>query len=207
MYRKYPRTYHLPWSPGLQNDDRVITLMADLIGHEGVVTEKMDGENTTGYSDGHIHARSLDTGYHASREWVKGYLAMPLLEIPKGWRLCGENLYAKHSIHYLNLPSYFLGFSLWNENNVCLSWDETIEWFSLLGVIPVRVIYRGILTETILREIKISDDCEGYVARRAESFSFDQFPTYVGKYVRRNHVQTSEHWMHAQMVKNGLANK
>jgi len=39
---KYPRTMHLPWSPGLQNDDRVIKSLDRLIGRTVVVTEKMD---------------------------------------------------------------------------------------------------------------------------------------------------------------------
>jgi hypothetical protein len=41
---KYPRTYHLPFSPGLQNDDRVIETLGGLIGQEVIVTEKMYGE-------------------------------------------------------------------------------------------------------------------------------------------------------------------
>lgn len=35
-----------------------------------VITEKMDGENTTLYRDG-LHARSLDSRHHPSRNWVK----------------------------------------------------------------------------------------------------------------------------------------
>lgn len=41
---KYPKTMHLPWSPGLQNDDRVIANLDAFRGHEVVVTEKLDGE-------------------------------------------------------------------------------------------------------------------------------------------------------------------
>jgi len=41
-----------------------------LIGREVVVTEKMDGENTTMYCD-NIHARSIDGRHHPSRDWVK----------------------------------------------------------------------------------------------------------------------------------------
>ena len=55
-YVKYPRTPHLPWSPGATADDRVHTDLAGLEGREIVVTEKLDGENTTIYRD-HVHAR------------------------------------------------------------------------------------------------------------------------------------------------------
>lgn len=40
------------------------------LGQEVVVTEKIDGENTTMYPD-HIHARSLDSNHHPSRNIVK----------------------------------------------------------------------------------------------------------------------------------------
>ena len=40
-------------------------------------------------------------------------------------RICGENLFAKHSVEYNDLPSFFMVFSWW-EANKCLSWDETI---------------------------------------------------------------------------------
>jgi len=44
-YVKYPRTYHLPWSPGVTKDDRVIKSTNVFEGREVVVTVKMDGEN------------------------------------------------------------------------------------------------------------------------------------------------------------------
>ena len=74
MLIKYPKTLHLPWSESLQNDDRMM-LYEDVIknfsNNDVVITEKLDGENTSMYSD-HIHARSLDSQYHPSRSWVKG---------------------------------------------------------------------------------------------------------------------------------------
>ncbi len=44
-YVKYPRTWHLPWSPGKSKDDRVLTTPEVFAGQEVVVTVKMDGEN------------------------------------------------------------------------------------------------------------------------------------------------------------------
>jgi hypothetical protein len=35
---------------------------------------------------------------------------------------------------------------------------------------------------------------EGIVIRVADSFKLDDFPNYVCKWVRPNHVQTDEHW-------------
>ena len=66
---KYPTTPHLPFSLGIQSDDRRVQTLDGLVGREVVVTEKMDGENTTMYVD-HIHARSLDSRHHPSRDWA-----------------------------------------------------------------------------------------------------------------------------------------
>jgi hypothetical protein len=68
---KYPRTPHLPWSPGASADDIGLENLESFRGRQIVVTEKMDGENTTLYRD-HLHARSLDGRHHPSRDWVKG---------------------------------------------------------------------------------------------------------------------------------------
>lgn len=199
---KYPRTHHLPWSGNINNDDRVISSLDGLIGHRGIVTVKMDGENTTMMRD-HFHARSLDSRNHPSRNWVKRIWGELAHDIPEGWRICGENLYAKHSIAYSQLPSYFMGFSVWNDQIEALSWDDTLEWFNLLGIVHVPVLFDGIITEAILRDITKSIDtttCEGFVVRRASTISYRNFKTEVAKWVRPNHVQTVKHWAHGQRI-------
>ena len=149
-YLKYPKILHVPWSPGLQNDDRGHPGMDRFVGRRVVATIKMDGENTSMYPPsedqpgGHIHARSVDSEPHPSRTWVKAFHGQIASEIPFGWHLSGENLYAKHSIHYHNLDSFFYLFSVWDEQNHCLSWEETEEYAKLLGLITVPVFYRGI---------------------------------------------------------------
>ncbi|MCP4498573.1 MAG: RNA ligase family protein [Deltaproteobacteria bacterium] len=117
---KYPRTRHLPWSPRASSDDVHLTTTRIFQNAEVVVTEKMDGENTTLYSD-FSHARSLDGRHHDFRNWVKALQGRIGHQIPAGWRLCGENLFERHSISYEALPSYFLLFSIWNDDNLCLS--------------------------------------------------------------------------------------
>lgn len=205
---KYPKTMHFPWSPGLQNDDRMLESVNTFIGKEVVITEKFDGENTSIYTD-HIHARSLDSQNHPSRNWVRAFAAQFQHKIPADWRICGENMYAMHSIFYKSLPSYFLGFSIWNDKNDCLHWDETIQWFQMLGITPVREIYRGIFDDELIKYLTyknglLSEGEEGYVCRTAEGFHYDHFQKCVAKYVRANHVQTSQHWMNKEIVKNGI---
>lgn len=196
---KYPKTLHLPWSPGLQNDDRVVESIAPWVGKKIVVTEKLDGENTTMGPD-YIHARSLDSKHHPSRNWVKALHATILADIPEGWRICGENMYAKHSIYYDQLPSYFLVFSIWDSQNQCLSWKDTKEWSLMLGLETVPELYVGEWDETILEtlytgESKCGGIQEGYVVRTFDGFPYEEFQTHITKYVRANHVQTDELWM------------
>jgi len=85
-FYKYPRTYHLPFSPGVGSDDKVLNDLSAFHGRECVVTMKMDGENASLYRDG-FHARSLDSRHHPSRDWLKAYHATFAHEIPYGWRI------------------------------------------------------------------------------------------------------------------------
>lgn len=204
---KYPRTYHLPWTACMSKDDRKVDNMTTFEGREVVVTLKMDGENTSMYSD-HIHARSLDSRGGEDRSWVKRFHAQIQGDIPVGWRVCGENLYAKHSIYYTRLMAYFMGFSVWDNHNRCLSWDETQEYFELLGITSVPVLYRGIYDEKIVKSLwKDSDECqnEGYVLRVADSFAMQDFKSHVAKFVRKNHVAENRHWRHQRLIKNVLS--
>ncbi|MGK0291519.1 MAG: hypothetical protein ACI86H_002987 [bacterium] len=204
---KYPRTPHLPWSPSFTSDDLHNKNLSNFEGKEVVVTEKMDGENTSMYFD-YIHARSIDGRHHPSRDWVKQLHGMIAHQIPKGWRICGENVYAKYSVSYKNLKSYFYLFSIWDESNQCLSWKDTIEWADLLGLEIPTIFYQGIWNQKKIKSIQVnSQDCEGYVVRVAYSFLYQDFQNSTAKWVRPNHVQTDKHWMHSEITPNQLIEK
>lgn len=208
-YVKYPRTYHLPWSPNLQNDDRQHENVDFFTGKDVVATIKMDGENTSMYGD-YIHARSVTSRHHESRSWVKALHGRIRWDLPDGWRVCGENMYAEHSIHYNHLQSYFEVFSIWDENNLCLSWGDTKFYSELLGLHIVPVVYVGPWDRDAIEKAfdfyvgNSRDEVEGYVVRVRESFSYRDYRRCVAKYVRKNHVQTDEFWMSKPVVPNGL---
>ncbi|GBG14472.1 TonB-dependent receptor [Novimethylophilus kurashikiensis] len=209
MRIKYGRTYHFPFSPGVTSDDKKLRSTLHFQGKDVVGTKKMDGENTTLYRDG-FHARSLSSPHHPTRDWVARFHASIAHEIPDGWRICGENLYATHSIHYTDLPSYFMGFSVWTEQNIALSWDDSLEIFELLGVAPVPELFRGVYSDALVeREAKKLDTAhdEGLVVRLAGAFHYDDFNKSIAKWVRDNHVTTDKHWMHQMVAPNELAHE
>lgn len=205
-HAKYPRTPHLPFSPGATSDD----IQGDSWDFDDVIiTEKMDGENTTFYSDGY-HARSIDSNYHESRSWAAATWAQVRHLIPDNRRIILENLYARHSIAYGSLPHYLAVIGVVDDINgtpTFLSWEETEAVAAELGIPTVPVLYRG------TGGIKKAEDIflglnrerqEGVVIRSAGRFAEDEFLRHVGKAVREGHVTTDDHWSRA-WVPNTLA--
>lgn len=214
-YVKYPRTYHLPWSEGLDKDDRMMDSIDDLRHKDVVVMVKLDGENTTMYND-YIHARSLDSKSDATRHWIINKHAQIKHDIPEGWRISCENLYAKHTIKYCNSSwvknnTYGIVFRIWDQNNNCLSWQSTKEWAELLDFPTCPVLYEGKFDENILREIYQpvfdGDEMEGYVIWPQESFHYRDYRKLVGKFVSKSFkdrlTNSHGHWHHSAIERNG----
>ncbi|NJL70066.1 MAG: RNA ligase family protein [Candidatus Competibacteraceae bacterium] len=232
ILRKYPSTKHFPWTQHSTTDDKIMSaaeVVRNFSGREVAVTEKLDGENTSMYSD-HIHARSTSGRPHPSREIVKQMHASIKGLIPDNWRICGENVRQQHSIHYSGLGTYFFVFAIFDENNVCLSYDDTKDFANELGLTMVRELYRGPWDEKAVKAcytgksafdaydvaeyrqsgVKV-ETSEGYVCRVVDSFPSPEpkkgektwFET-LAKFVREDHVTTSEHWMFENPVWNEL---
>jgi hypothetical protein len=218
---KYPRTYHLPQSPGLQNDDRRLPSLDVFRGKRVIVTEKYDGEGCT-LNREKTYPRSPDGRPHPSRAWAKAFHGRKAHHIPDHWRLSGEYMYALHSIPYSNargnaLQSYFYGFGVWDETNTLLDWDHTIEMFELLDIVPVRQLYDGPYHDGLVDSIAAAIDTtrqEGFVLRIADRISYPsgsgdagRFFQGVAKWVRPRHVATDEHWMRSWRNEPGYINE
>jgi hypothetical protein len=201
---KYNRTYHLSWSPGATNDDRISDSVNSLLGKEIVITEKLDGENC-GMTDKGVYARS-----HAAfttSPWSREVRSLHKLsvedELGDGVYLFGENMEGIHSIEYTNLTSYFYIFGV-RDNNIWVPWDKVEEYSYLLDIPTVPVLFRGVVnTEKELKDLteklasqpsELGGLREGIVVRSADMFHDDDFAKNVMKWVRKGHVQTDEHW-------------
>lgn len=130
----------------------------------------------------------------------------------------GEWCYAKHSIEYTSLPGYFMLFAIRHiteqYGNLWAPWEYVSEVARELEIPTVPVIWRGEvnsakdLEKLTLKLASMPSMCggvrEGLVVRYEEQFNDDRFPEFVMKFVRKNHVQTTEHWKDQEIVKNGL---
>jgi hypothetical protein len=99
-------------------------------------------------------------------------------------------------------------FSIWNEKNICLSWEDTKEWCKLLDLKHVPILYEGYWYSDIIKKLYKpefdSDPCEGYVVRLSDKFSYTSFRDSVAKYVSKKFSENikSEHWMYQKIVEN-----
>jgi len=217
MSPKYPRTPHLPYSPGGTSDDRRISSVEAFLCTPVVLTEKLDGSNVCLEKEA-CFARSHATApNHPSFDAFKAFHASVKGQIGDGIQVFGEWVYAKHSISYSDLSAYFLTFGVRDLNKgLWASWEEVELWSETLGVPTVPVLARE---PWLNREHKIRDlvethsempsrlgggPREGIVLRVAGEFKDEQFSTSVAKWVRKDHVQSDEHWKNQQIVRNAL---
>lgn len=197
----YPRTPHLSNSPGATSDDKHAskeTLDYLASGIDLVTTTKMDGGNVSLYPD-YFHARSLDSGTHAWDTFAKSIWSRIRFDIPEGWRISGESLYARRSIAYENLeaPLYIIG--IWDDQNRLIPWDDTEEFAELFGLPTVPLLYKGTdfkEATTIWAKTHDTATSEGFVIRDANYIPYDEFGTHIAKWVRSGHVTTNADWRH-----------
>lgn len=203
-YFKYFRTYHLDYS-NVYSDDK-FSIYKFQPNDEVVVTEKLDGENTTYYSDGNFHARSLDSTMHPSRNYAKS-ICYKFISNNKLAFHC-ENVYAKHSIFYNALTDFVYLFGVSNpEKDFFLDWNKIEEISNEINIPLAPILFKGkwgdFNHDSIWpRESAFGPECEGYVVRLTKAFSFSDFSKSVMKFVRPDHVQSSKHWMHEHIIPN-----
>lgn len=215
---KYNRTPHFPWSKGSTNDDKIAKDISSLIGCPIVITEKCDGSNTCLEKNGCFSRAHSGPPTHPSFDQFKALHASLKHHINDGLQIFGEWLYAKHSIQYSKLPGYFLLFALRDlEKDEWCSWDDVEMWSRILNLPTVPVLYKGTASsekelQKLIESFMSQPSCcggerEGVVVRTASAFKDIKFTQCVIKNVRPNHVQTTEHWKHQELIKNGLKAK
>lgn len=181
--------------------------ISGLLGCELVITEKCDGGNVTYTREG-LYARSHSgPPSHPSFNLAKVTAAQIRYQVPENISVFCEYCYAIHSIEYGALPGYSLVFGVRDDSTLTWwDWDSVGAMAGELGLPTVPELYRGVV-KTELELLKLTTSLavqgssfrglrEGVVVRRAGSFSDEEFPSALGKWVRPNHVQTDDHWMY-----------
>jgi len=206
---KYPKTYHLPYSPGATKDDKKLQdgWFSNYIGQEIVITAKLDGEN--------IHMTQKDCYARSDGAPTRSPWSRNIWDPQEGlyWKIkqfigdnetiFGENLYGEHSIHYNKLTDYFHLFAV-NDGVNWYSWDDVKMMADIMNIPHVPELWRGMiykeedlkkLVEKYVHDSEWYGDVrEGVVVRITDSFPIEDFPKCVCKWVRKDHVNTSIHW-------------
>lgn len=120
--------------------------------------------------------------------------------------VCGENLFAIHSIEYSNLQDFFYVYHIVDGNsNTFIDYDDMVQWATTHNMLVVPEVYRGTIPSLQWLEKFMADELkkpsnlggvkEGFVVRVKSAFPVEDFSKHVFKYVRKGHVATPEkHW-------------
>ena len=153
---RYPRTPHLFASKGTPDDKHLSEADSTrFIADESLICEeKIDGTNVGIHftTDGqmalqgrdHMVTEGMHPQYDLFRQWAG--VKRPILDERLGCRLIlfGEWMYARHSIHYRQLPHYFFEFDVYDkERQAFLSLEKRIALFEGAGIHTVPVVHRG----------------------------------------------------------------
>jgi hypothetical protein len=213
---KYPRSFHLPWSPGGTSDDKRLADVSRLVGVDLVITEKADGSNLT-YTRESVFSRShAGPPSHPSFDLAKATHARIRHRLPEGLSLFCEYCYAVHSIEYASLPDHSLVFGARDDvAGVWWDWETVAAQARDVGLPTVPVLFRGAvgsarelesLTVALASEPSpLGGLREGLVVRRAGELLDGDFSRSLAKWVRKGHVQTDEHWLHQAIRPQRLA--
>lgn len=216
---KFPRTKHIINLGGMTRDDLIFTQtkLKEFLNMELLIEEKIDGANLGIFLDKTtmkimVQNRShfVNSSYHEQFKlldnWINTHYAelYTILENNE-YILYGEWMYFKHSIHYTNLPDYFILFDIYDRT--------TKEFFS-------RDIVDSIIKNTTLKQTPIIakgkftlEELKNFTKNKSSFYDGivegiyvrtikDNFTKFRGKIVRKNFIAGNEHWTKNKYILN-----
>ena len=218
---RFPRTPHIAWLGGDKpRDDKVLTASdaRELLSHEVIVEEKVDGANLGFSLDEHGLLRAQNRGSYLSFErghgqwkalqrWVSPRARMLVDTLHPGLMLFGEWCYAVHEIRYTKLPDWFLVFDVYDRiRNEFWSTARRNALATKLGLAVVPEIGSGRFTLSGLRALlgtsRLTEGpAEGvYIRRELQGHLVTR-----AKLVRREFIQAiAQHWSKKALQMNML---
>ena len=232
-FTKYPRTPHLFGSRGTSDDKHLgeAASQAFLADASLIVEEKIDGTNVGIHfspagelvlpSRGHLITAGMPPPYDLFKQWaaVKRRALESVLQ--DRYLLFGEWVYARHSIHYRQLPHYFFEFDIYDKTeSQFLDWDRRQALLAGIAIHTVPVLHRGPATrDDLIRLIgpsQYDSRFENPATARADNLMEGLYlrteaagaVTGRAKFVRPefvDKVKQSLHWQQQAVVPNLLA--
>jgi hypothetical protein len=229
---KYPRTPHLFGSRGTPDDKHLDeTQSKRFIADESlIVEEKIDGTNVGIHFTnegqlvlqcrGHLITEGMHPQYDLFKQWAVVKRAVLEERLECQFILFGEWMYARHSIHYRQLPHYFFEFDIYDKDSQCfLSLEKRMERLEGTGIQTVPVLKTGSVKRGELEELigpsSFGSQFDNPITHRTDNVMEGIYlrtesggvVTGRAKFVRTEFVEKikeSTHWQHQAMVPNLL---
>jgi len=219
---RFPHTPHLAWlGPGKPRDDKVLSPneARELLSHEVLVEEKIDGSNIGFSVDVHGTLRAQNRGSYLDLgalqgQWkpLKRWLAIRRSTLREvlfpDLALFGEWCYAVHTIRYTRLPDWFLAFDVYDRaRDEFWGARKRNDLARALGLAVVPRRAEGRVTLNQLKPIMGSSElatgpAEGLYIR----FEREDRLISRAKLVHAEFVQaTDQHWSKRRLEPNQLA--
>lgn len=218
---RFPHTPHLAWlGEGQPRDDKVLAPKdaSELLSHEVIVEEKVDGANLGFSVDEYGALRAQNRGTYLSLEgghgqwkplkrWVQARANELAEALFPDLMLFGEWCYAVHSVRYTRLPDWFLAFDVYDRSS-CEFWSVARRngLASKLGLAVVPQLGAGRFDlpqlEALLGRSRLAEGPAEGLYVRADA---GERLVARAKFVRREFVQgIDEHWSKKALVTNAL---
>lgn len=229
---KYPRTPHLFGSKGTDDDKHLseaesIEFIAD---KSLIVEEKIDGTNVGIHFTsagqmvlqcrGHLITQGMHPQYDLLKQWTAVKRGVIEEHLDDRFILFGEWVYARHSVHYRQLPHYFFEFDIYDKaEESFLSLEKRLALIEGTGIETVPVLHQGAIDKEGLKNLigpsAFDSQFENPLTRRTDNLIEGLYLRTEGtgavtgraKFVRPEFVEKvkqSTHWQHQAMVPNLL---
>ena len=217
---KFPTTPHLTvLGKGTVRNDKVFTEHERdaFLDHELIVEEKIDGANVgiSFDSSGEVHVQNRGSfllkpyqgQWKKLDEWLSLNLDRFFDVLQDQYILFGEWCFARHSVRYENLPSWFLGFDIYDkENRQFLSCEMRNDLFRQMDISQTPMLGRGRFSlqelKTFFRTSRFSSTASERIYLR---YDHGKWLGARAKLVRPEFVQTIEiHWSRKGIIPNKL---
>jgi hypothetical protein len=229
---KYPRTPHLFGSKATDDDKHLSEAESNqfLADKSLIVEEKLDGTNVGIHftSDGkmvlqcrgHLITQGMHPQYDFFKQWTTVKRCVIEDRLEDRFILFGEWLYARHSLHYRQLPHYFFEFDIYDKDQeTFLDLKQRLTVIEGAGIGTVPVLHRGAISKGALQGLigpsRFDSVFENPFTRRSDNLMeglylrIEAAGSVIGraKWVRPEFVEKvkqSAHWQHQASVPNLL---